>query len=116
MKNTDAEEMLLNNASLDELIKMKIEREFRQELDKANEKHEEKIITDITKVPKEVIFSSKSVFRLFNRNSKNETFINGVQAEALLGIQHNVREKIFKGELSAFTTDDAYVKFEKALV
>lgn len=31
----------------------------------------------------------------------------------MLGIQNSIREKIYKGELSAFTTEDAYVKFEK---
>ena len=35
-------------------------------------------------------------------------------AEGLIGIQNNVREKVLRGELSAFTTDDVYVKFEKA--
>lgn len=38
MKNKDnAEEMLLNNASLEELIKMKIEKEFMSELKKSKE-------------------------------------------------------------------------------
>ena len=32
MKNSDAEEMLLKNASLEDLIKMKIEKEFMEDL------------------------------------------------------------------------------------
>ena len=35
MKNNDAEERLLNNASLDDLIKMKIEKEFIEDLKKS---------------------------------------------------------------------------------
>lgn len=112
-KDNDIEEMLLNNASLDELIKMKIEKEFKNELKQAQQKPEKKIITDISQVPKSLIFSKAAVYRLFNRNTKQETFINGMQAESLIGIQHSIREKMSKGLISAFTTDDAYVKFEE---
>lgn len=112
-KEEDLEQILLNNTSLDELIKMKIEKEFKSELEKANKKTKIVTIKNIADVPQEKIFSKDAVFRLFNRNTKTETFINGIQAEAMLGIQNSIREKIFKGELSAFTTDDAYVKFEK---
>lgn len=34
MKNSDVEEMLLKNASLEDLIKMKIEKEFMEDLKK----------------------------------------------------------------------------------
>lgn len=112
-KDDDIEQMLLNNASLDELIKMKIEKEFKAEQEMAKTKPQKKVITDIEKVPKSKIFSKQAVFRLFNRKNKTETFINGMQAEALLGIQNSIREKIYNGEVSAFTTEDAYVKFEK---
>ena len=37
MKNSDAEEMLLKNASLEDLIKMKIEKEFMEDLKKSKE-------------------------------------------------------------------------------
>ena len=65
-------------------------------------------------MPKDKIFSKYATFRYFNRNTGCETFINGIQAEALIGLQNNIREKMLKGELSAFTFDDAYIKFEKA--
>lgn len=114
MKNNDVEQMLLNNASLDDLIKMKIEQEFMVDLEKAKEKPQKKVYTNIKDVPREMIFSKNSVYRYFNRNTKCESFINGIQAEALIGLQNIVRQNMLKGELSAFTTDDAYVKFEKA--
>lgn len=112
-KEEDIEQILLTNASLDDLIKMKIEKEFKTALNNANKKHKRKTITDISKVPQNLIFSKYSVFRVFNRKNKSETFVNGVQAEAMLGIQNSIREKMLKGEIGAFTTDDAYVKFEK---
>ena len=114
MKNNDAEQILLNNASLEDLINMKIEEEFAQDLKKANEKPKITLAKEIKDVPREFVFSKNSIYRIFNRNSKTETFINGVQADSLLGIQNNIREKMLKGELSAFVTDEAYVKFEKA--
>lgn len=115
MKNNDAEEMLLNNASLDELIKMRIEKEFMEDLKKAKEKTKKVEYTDIKDVPKDKIFSRNSVFRCFNRNTKSETFINGIQADAYIGIQDIIRKKMLQGELNAFTTDDCYIKFEKAV-
>lgn len=113
-KENDIEQMLLNGASLDDLIKMKFEKEFKEELEKSKQKPEKKVYTDISEVPKNLIFSKSSVYKLFNRNTKCETYIDGVQAEALIGIQNNIREKMLEGALNAFVTDDAYVKFEKA--
>ncbi len=114
MKNTDAEQMLLNNASLDELIKMRIEKEFLNDMKKSKENPPKKVYTEIKTLPKDKIFSKHSVYKYYNRDTGCETFINGVQAEALIGIQEQVREKMLKGDLSAFTTDNAYIKFEKA--
>ena len=115
MKNNDAEERLLNNASLDDLIKMKIEKEFIEDLKKSKEKIPPKVYTNIKDIPSDKVFSKVSVFGYFNRKTKCETFVNGIQADALIGIQNNIREKMLKGELNAFTTETAYVKFEKAV-
>lgn len=115
MKNNDAEERLLNNASLDDLIKMKIEKEFIEDLKKSKEKIPPKVYTNIKDIPSDKVFSKVSVFRYFNRKTKCETFVNGIQVDALIGIQNNIREKMLKGELNAFTTETAYVKFEKAV-
>ena len=118
-KDEDIEEMLLGSASLDDLIRMKIESEFQEEMKKAQEKklnRERKIYTKISEVPKDYIFSKDAVFKYYNRHNKLETYINGIQADALLGLQNNTRVKILNGELSTFSTDDAYVKFEKVCV
>lgn len=107
------EQRLLSHASLDELIKLKMEEELKSELEKAQEKPKKQIITEISKVPIELIFSKEAVYRLFNRNNKTETYINGIQAEAMLGLQNNIRDKVKSGQMDAFSTDNAYVKFEK---
>lgn len=114
MKNNDAEALLLNSTSLEDLIKMKIEKEFLSDLHKAKQAITKKKIENLKDVPSDKIFSKFTVFRCFNRSTGCETFINGIQAEGLIGIQNNVREKMLSGELNAFTTDEVYVKFEKA--
>ena len=115
MKNKDKEEMLLNNISLEDLIKMKIEKEFMEDLKKSKEKPKKKVYKDIKKVPQSMIFSKEAVYKYFNRNTKCETYINGIQAEALIGVENQIREKMLKGELSAFTTEDAYIKFDQVV-
>ena len=45
--------------------------------------------------------------------NKTETYINGMQAEAMIGLQSSVREKVKNGQMDAFSTDGAYVKFEQ---
>jgi len=109
----DIERRLLSHASLDELIKMKMEEELKAEFEKAKESPKIDIITDISKVPTHLIFSKQAVYKIFNRINKTETYLNGLQAEAMLGLQNSIREKIKSGQMDAFSTDCAYVKFEK---
>lgn len=113
----DMEQVLLSNASLDELIKMKIEQEFENNLKNSkNNEPKQVTVTDLTKVPSDKIFSRDSVFRVYNRLNKTQSLINGVQADAMIGIQTGVREKFLAKTLTAFSTDDTYVKFEKAVI
>lgn len=109
----DLEQRLLSHASLDELIKMKMEEELNNEILKSKEIPQKRIITTISEVPAGMIFSRQAVYKIFNRKNKSETFLNGLQAEALLGLQNSVRDKMKQGLLDAFSTEDAYVKFEK---
>jgi len=109
----DLEERLLSTSSLDELIKIKMEQELKQEFEKSKQAPSIKTVTDISKVPSHLIFSKKAVFRMFNRVNKSETFLNGIQAEAMIGLQSAVRDKIRAGLMDAFSTDSAYVKFEE---
>lgn len=108
----DIEERLLSHASLDELIKMKMEEELKTEFEKSKHKPEKVIIRDIAEAPTHLIFSKSAVYKMFNRINKSETYLSGIQAEALLGLQNNIREKIKDGKMDAFSTDNAYVKFE----
>lgn len=112
-ENIYIEQQLLSEASLDDLIKLKMEEEIKAELEKAKQKPILKVITSIKDVPQELIFSKKAVYKVFNRINKTKTFVNGLQAEAMLGLQASTREKIKHGEMDAYSTDSIYVKFEK---
>lgn len=112
-ESEEQEQRLLKNTSLDELIKRKMEEELKAEIEKAKIQPKKETITDISKVLPNLIFSKNAVYKLFNRKNKTETFINGIQAESLLGMQNSIREKIKSGQMDSFSTEDAYVKFEK---
>ncbi len=108
----EIEQKLLSEVSLDELIKKKMEEEIRQEFEISKQKPPKNFIKDISKLPPHLVFSKQAVYKIFNRINKTQTFINGIQAEAMLGLQTSLRDKMRLGQIDAFSTEDAYVKFE----
>lgn len=114
--NDDIENALLSNSTLDELIKKKISDEIDKEIsDSKNARHNTKI-EDFKKLAKEAIFSKSAIYKVFNRLTKQESFINGQQAESLIGIDPNIREKLVSQDDDSFLTGDYYVKFHYASV
>ena len=108
------EEALLSGKSLDDLIKLRMKEEIKSAFQKVSVKFETKRITDIKSVPKNYIFSKKAVFKKFNRRNNTISYINGIQAEGMLGLDEATREKILNGEVEVFSTDNSFVKFEYA--
>lgn len=113
-KNIEMETKLLNSTSVDELIKQKMEEEINEEFNKKNVKKEKSITKELNDVPKELIFSKKSVFKVYNRTNKTISYINGIQAEALIGLNNTTLNKIKNKETDTFATDGKFIKFEKA--
>lgn len=111
-KKNEFEERLLSNASLDELIKIKMDQELSKEIEASQKKVKKQIIKNIKDVPKDKIFSKETVYKIFNRKTRSESYINGIQAESLIGLQNSVRENIRKGLMDAFSTDSALIRFE----
>ena len=91
------EEILMKNKSLDELIKMKMQEELKNAFN--------------TRVGNNS-FTKRATFKVFNKDTKVETLINGLQAEALIGMQNEVREKFKRKETDIFSTENLFVKFE----
>ena len=109
INNSDAEKMLLTGKSIDELIQIKMEEDYKKMRNMVKPKIEK--VEDINKLPKNIVFSKNAVFKVFNKNTGQESFINGIQAEAMLGMQETVRESLLNGKIRAFVTDGAYVEF-----
>lgn len=107
------EQRLLSSVSLDDLIKQKMEEEMRAHFESTQKVVKKSVVTELAKVPPHLVFSTKSVFRVFNRVTKQESLINGLQAEGLIGLQTSLRAKVKNGEQDAFSAGDVYVKFEK---
>ncbi len=118
MKNTEnnIEEVLLSGKSLDELIKMKMQKELEEEIKNSQKKPEFFEERNISNVPAEKIFSKDSIFKIFNRKTKVESFITGIQADGFLGLRDDLREQILKGELSVFESDGNFISFEKIVL
>lgn len=109
------EDALLSGQSLDELIKIKMKEEIKTVFEKTGKLSAKTTsVTDLKEVPKEIIFSKKAVFKKFNKSNNTISFINGIQAEALLGQDNSSRERLLNAEIEVFSTDNAFVKFEYA--
>jgi len=117
MKKSDKkmiEDALLSGKSLDELIKIKMKEEIQSAFKNVSVNFEKKRVYDIKQVSAKELFSKKSVFKKFNKQNNTISYINGIQAEALLGMDNISREKLINGEIEVFSTENAFVKFEYA--
>ena len=108
------EDALLSGKTIDELIKLKLREEMQEAFKKVAVKFEKRRIYDIKSVPKKELFGKRSVFKKYNKENNTISYINGIQAEAMLGLDNVSREKLIKGESEVFSTDTAFIKFEYA--
>jgi hypothetical protein len=65
-------------------IEEEIDERLEREIQAARQPKQEIIITDIKKVSAEKKFDKLSIYRVFNRKQKTETFVNGIQAEDMM--------------------------------
>lgn len=107
----ETEKLLLNDAEFDKIVKMRIEREFNEELLTENEPQQ--ILQDIKKIPEDKLFSKFAVFEIINKTSKTKSYINGIQAEGYLASDNFNRNKLLSGESSSFVSGENYIKFIK---
>jgi hypothetical protein len=110
------EKMLLKDTSYDKLLNVFQEEEFNKTLEKAKEKQNFKIITNIKEAPKDKLFTKDATFEVINKISKTKTKINGIQAEGYLGSQNSVRDTLLAGNVDAFISQNCYIKFLKVKV
>lgn len=65
-------------------IEEEIDERLEREIQAARQPKQEIIITDIKRVSPEKKFDKLSIYRVFNRKQKTETFVNGIQAEDMM--------------------------------
>lgn len=106
------ESALLSGKSIDELIKIKMKEEIKNTFEKVNKTPKKVKIFDIKEIPSKVLFSRNSVFKKYNKQNDTISYINGIQAEGLLGLDETSREKLLSGKIEVFSTDNSFVKFE----
>lgn len=109
--NKDKEEMLMTGKSLDELIAIKIEEDYKNMLKEAKKSVKVTKVTQAEKLKPEIIFSKKSVFKTFNKKTRTESYVTGLQAEGMLGLQNDARQALCSGKVKSFISGDTYVEF-----
>lgn len=80
-KQEDIENILLNQPVI---IEDEINERLEREIQAARIPKKEIIITDIKQIPPDKKFDKATIYRVFNRKQKTETFVNGEQAEDML--------------------------------
>lgn len=113
-KNNDIEEILLTDMPLNELIKKKISQEMDEEIKKSKIKSQKSLIVVFSDLPQDKTFAKSTVYTVFNRKTRQESFVNGLQVESILGTDFNTLNKLKSKETDCFLTDDYYVKFHSA--
>ena len=115
-KNTDIEKILLNDAEYTQMVKAKIEQDFKQELNSVKKANSNYYVTDIKDAPKDKLFSKFAIYEVLNKNSKTKSYINGIQAEGYLATNTNDRNNLLSGESDSFVSGNYYIKFVKVKV
>ena len=109
-EDKEIENILLNDEQYEKFVSDRNEKEFLQILkDAKTQKHIE--IFDIKKAPKDKLFSKDATYLVINKNSRTQTYINGVQADGYLADKNLQREKIIAGLADSFIRDNVYIKF-----
>ena len=95
-KDKNVENRLLDGCQIDQLISRKIEEKIQRERILAQQRKNTKkvVVTDFQDVPQDMIFSHKAIYLVFNRKNQTESFINGVQAEGIIGMNADIRQNM----------------------
>lgn len=88
-KNNDLESKLLGENKLN-YYEQDLQAKIEKEIADAKEQQEKEankntvVITDLNKISTDKRFDKQSIYKIFNRKQKTETFVNGEQAENML--------------------------------
>ncbi len=111
-EDKEIEKILLNDENYEKFINSKNEKDYIKVLE-GEKKKSELVITDIKKLPKDVLFSRESVFVVINKISRTKSYINGIQADGFLAGQNVLRDRLKSGATDSFISGNCYIKFYK---
>ena len=114
-EDKEIENILLNDEQYEKFVSERNEKEFLQILEDAKSKISTEIY-DIKKAPKDKLCSKDATYLVINKNSRTQTYINGLQADGYLADKNLLREKIISGLVDSFISGNVYVKFFKLKV
>jgi len=102
----------------DKMLEEKLINELKQEKDKIEaQKHKRKtVITDFSALPENCVFSEKAFYRLFNRETEREFFINGIDLECRIGLNQAIFDKLKSRKMKAICIDNNIITFDRAEV
>lgn len=118
MKNKDNVDNIIRSSSLsfDELMMQKFAQEAKTEIEEQKNKKDNELIVDFKLLPKEYIFSIKSVYKLFNRINKTQSFINGLQFESYVANNPILKKKLLDKKIDCFANEQYYINFYNARI
>ena len=96
----------------DLLIEKNLKERIKEEIQAAkNQKKEEKKELKFEELSEKELFSQRSLWKVFNRRNYTNSIINGVQAEAFLGANDNLRTEIINHKTDCFLANHLYIEF-----
>ncbi len=96
----------------DLLIEKNLKEKMHKEIEAAKaHKEEEKKDYAFENLSEKELFSSRSLWKVFNRRNYTNSLINGFQAEAFLGGNDNLREEILSHKTDCFLSNHLYIEF-----
>ena len=118
MTNKDNVDNIIRSSSpsFDELMMQKFAQEAKTEIEEQKNKKDNEIIEDFKLLPKEYIFSIKSVYKLFNRINKTQSFINGLQFESYVASNSTLKKKLLDKKIDCFANEQYYISFYNARI
>ena len=96
----------------DLLIEKNLKEKIHKEIDAAkNRSQSEKTEKKFQDLTQNELFSKRSVWKVFNRRNYTNSLINGLQAEAFIGNNDNIREEILSKKTDCFLSNHLYIEF-----
>ena len=96
----------------DLLVEKNLKEKMQKEINEAkNHTTEEKAELKFNDLTEKELFSSRAMWKVFNRRNYTNSIINGIQAEAFIGNNDNLREEILNHNTDCFLAKHLYIEF-----